>query len=184
MSNQQFEWQGVVLHAIPGHPGYAASEDGRIWSAWRFTGRPQLKQMIRKDAWKELKPDIRRIDGRRRFTLKAADGTYRRKYASHFILETFVGPRPDGMEACHNNGDCTNDSRDNLRWDTSKNNKADMAAHGTRPSGERHPNAKLTDRDVTVVLQRRREGETPSQIARQFGVTVQRVQQICKKGRR
>ena len=184
MPKQQFLWQGVTLYAIPGHPGYAASEDGRIWSAWRSTGRPQMKQVIREDAWKELKPEIRKVDGRGRFTLKAADGSYRRRYASHLILETFVGPRPDGMEACHNNGDCTNDSRHNLRWDTSKNNKADMATHGTRLAGERHPKAKLTDRDVTVVLQRRREGESLRQIARRFGVTAQRIHQICKKGRR
>jgi hypothetical protein len=177
-------WQGTLLYPIPGHPGYAVSEDGRVWSAWRSTGRPTYTQVIRHNFWKALKAQRRPQDGRRRFTVKAADGSYRRCYASHLVLETFVGPRPQGAEACHNDGDCTNDARDNLRWDTSVNNKADMAVHGTRLRGERHPRSKLTNRDIDVVLRCREAGEPFRKIAARFGVSPQRVYQICKKGKR
>lgn len=47
------------------------------------------------------------------------------------VLEAFVGPRPGGMQACHNDGDRRNNSLSNLRWDTCKANKADAIRHRT-----------------------------------------------------
>lgn len=49
----------------------------------------------------------------------------------HLVLETFVGPRPDGMVGCHNNGDKLNNHVDNLRWDTPGANNRDKRQHGT-----------------------------------------------------
>lgn len=46
------------------------------------------------------------------------------------MLEAFVGPCPDGMEACHGNGDRSDNRLDNLRWDTSGSNKYDIVKHG------------------------------------------------------
>lgn len=60
------------------------------------------------------------------------------------VLEAFVGPCPDGMEACHNDGDKLNNCLANLRWDTVKNNHHDKKIHGTHIFGERHSQAKLT----------------------------------------
>lgn len=42
------------------------------------------------------------------------------------ILETFVGPKPDGMEGCHYpDSDKSNNRLDNLRWDTHGENAKD-----------------------------------------------------------
>jgi hypothetical protein len=46
------------------------------------------------------------------------------------VLEAFVGPCPDGLEACHWDDDPTNNRLSNLRWDTSIANKRDMARNG------------------------------------------------------
>ncbi|AEK09646.1 HNH endonuclease [Mycobacterium phage Mozy] len=56
----------------------------------------------------------------------------RRKSLVHvLVLEAFVGPRPEGMNACHNNG-IPNDNRvENLRWDTPSENNRDLIRHGT-----------------------------------------------------
>lgn len=47
------------------------------------------------------------------------------------VLETFVGPCPEGMEACHKNGIRQDCRLTNLRWDTRKANHEDSVRHGT-----------------------------------------------------
>jgi hypothetical protein len=63
---------------------------------------------------------------------------------SHVILRTFVGPKPDGMEACHWDGNPKNNRLENLRWDTHKNNEADKIRHGTNNECGRNGSAKIT----------------------------------------
>ena len=55
-------------------------------------------------------------------------------YVHTLVLEHFVCPRPEGMEACHNDGNGMNNHIDNLRWDTHKNNMQDQLRHGTHVS--------------------------------------------------
>lgn len=47
------------------------------------------------------------------------------------VLEAFVGPRPENLEACHNDGDPSNNRPENLRWDTKSSNALDRQKHGT-----------------------------------------------------
>ncbi len=54
-------------------------------------------------------------------------------FAHRAVLLAFVGPCPEGMEACHNNGDPLDNRVENLRWDTRSNNTLDKVAHGTHP---------------------------------------------------
>ena len=54
------------------------------------------------------------------------------------VAETFIGPRPEGMEVCHNDGRKTNNHVDNIRYGTSSENKLDNVRHGT------HTNAAKT----------------------------------------
>jgi hypothetical protein len=42
------------------------------------------------------------------------------------VLETFVGPPPEGTEGCHNNGDKWDNRVENLRWDTHTANQREM----------------------------------------------------------
>jgi hypothetical protein len=53
------------------------------------------------------------------------------------VLETFVGPCPDGMECCHNNGDPADNRLENLRWDTLSSNAYDRVEHGVHNMARR-----------------------------------------------
>lgn len=50
------------------------------------------------------------------------------------VLSAFVGPCPEGMEGCHNDGDPTNNRLGNLRWDTHRANMQDRITHGRHNS--------------------------------------------------
>lgn len=53
------------------------------------------------------------------------------------VLQAFLGPCPEGMEGCHNDGDPSNNRLDNLRWDTRSENMLDKRIHGTHNMGRR-----------------------------------------------
>lgn len=52
------------------------------------------------------------------------------RYVHRLVLETFIGPCPDGHEGCHNNGNKYDNRLCNLRWDTHKNNIKDAVKAG------------------------------------------------------
>src|SRR5690242_12065184 len=87
------------------------------------------------------------------------------------VLESFVGPCPVGMEACHNNGNSKDNRLDNLRWDSKKNNALDKRSHGTLFNGERHHSAKLNPAKVSDICARfAAGGVTKTELAREHGV--------------
>lgn len=79
---------------------------------------------------KILKPQ-RHTGGYRKVTLWRG-GIEHQHLMQKLVLTAFVGPRPPGMQACHNDGDETNNALSNLRWDTPRANQADRIEHGTR----------------------------------------------------
>jgi hypothetical protein len=57
-------------------------------------------------------------------------GSSRTELVHHLVLETFVGPRPSGLEGCHWDDDSSNNAVDNLRWDTHGANMRDCVRNG------------------------------------------------------
>jgi hypothetical protein len=88
----------------------------------------------------------------------------------HLVLEAFKGPRPQGQECLHGDGDPTNNHIDNLRWGTRQENVDDAKRHGTRLMGERCSYAILKDADIPIIRQRCRI-ESPKAIAIDYGVS-------------
>lgn len=62
------------------------------------------------------------------------DGIPATKLAHRLVLETFVGPCPDGMETRHLDGDPANNKVNNLAWGTIEENRRDTVKHGNHPS--------------------------------------------------
>ncbi|MGI9293444.1 MAG: NUMOD4 motif-containing HNH endonuclease [Pseudomonadales bacterium] len=96
-------------------------------------------------------------------------------YVHILVLEAFVGPRPDGLVACHNDGDPSNNRANNLRWDTQSANQADSIKHGTH-AGNRFK--RLTDGEKAEIRRRKAEGQSSLVVAEKVGCcrhTVDRV---------
>ena len=121
-----------------------------------------------------LKPILKKGTGYVAVTIR---GKKREQIAIHtLVLEAFVGPRPAGYQACHENGKRDDPRLENLRWDTVKANHADRDRHGTTARGERAGAAKLTEKDVKEI---RMAQQNQPALARKFGVSqvlISRVQ--------
>lgn len=104
-------------------------------------------------------------------TLLDREGRQRRVSLHRLILETFQGAPAAGHEARHLDGDPHNNAATNLAWGTRSQNMRDKEAHGTATQGERHPMAKLSEREVIVIRRLHRIGIAPSAIIKRFGIS-------------
>jgi hypothetical protein len=111
---------------VVGYEGkYEVSDQGSVRSVDRYVdgGRGGRRRWL---TGRILRP----YTGGRYMTVQIGHGNT--KSVHHLVIEAFLGPRPDGMDACHNNGQSHDNRLENLRWDTPINNAADRRAHGTQ----------------------------------------------------
>lgn len=116
---------------IPGFPNYAVSRDGRVWS------NPRRRT---KGGW--VRPGL--VNGYFQIGLCTGDKRHPRihKFAHNIVLETFIGPRPKGMECRHLNGNKQDNRLENLCWGTHAENEKDKVRHGL---------TKLTEEKVKII---------------------------------
>lgn len=162
---------------IPDNSKYRVTRDGRVWSK-NTPGRGNKNKIPK--IWKMLKEQVRKKDKRVQYHIKN-NGTVKSFYVSRMVLELFVGPCPEGMEACHNDGDRTNNHVDNLRWDTHINNERDKVLHGTGTVGVQHPGAKLNESQVLEIRILAETDMPRSKIAAMFGIKVETVRKIRRR---
>lgn len=65
------------------------------------------------------------------------DGVAKTHGVHVLVMNSFIGPTPEGMEICHNDGDFRNNRLDNLRYDTHQANMMDSVEHNTHPFARR-----------------------------------------------
>ena len=171
-----------------GDPGNTAL-DNLDWTPWesmqgeewrsvdRYTGLYEVSDLGRVRSmktwgrWPSGRIIGRAMGGYRRVTLH--DGARKsERLVHHLVLEAFVGPCPEGMEASHRN-DVSDDNRlENLLWETHRENIARRTLNGRDTVGERHGNAKLTDSAVVEIRRLLRETLfRADEIGSRFGVT-------------
>ena len=168
------------MKPIPNFPNYQITKDGRVWSTPRTTPHGHN----RKGRW--IKSGIC-SNGYLGVVLHT--NSQKCSCSIHrLVLETYVGPCPLGMEACHNNGNRQDNLLGNLRWDTRSNNHQDAIRHGTHQSlhqkGEKAGQAKLTERNVRMIIYMYRTGLFVQwEIAKIYGIVQQEISRIVNRKR-
>lgn len=105
------------------------------------------------------------------------------RYVHRLVLNAFIGPAPQGFEACHSDGNPFNNALSNLRWDTHLANYRDSVRHGTNVPppihrGEAHPKAALSDAVVADLRKRGAAKGEYSRLGREYGVSPQTIRRI------
>lgn len=158
-----------------GYLGYDVATDGSIWSYWGPGGKHEGSLQITR---KPLSLNSK-IAGYPVVGLKTSKGKHRVVPVHLLVLAAFIGPRPDGMEACHRNGDRGDARLGNLRWGSRKSNHRDQYRHGTRIQGESHPGAKITEEDVRLLRYLRDvEKTTFRELGERFGIHLSTAHHI------
>jgi len=145
---------------VPEFDGYEASDQGRIRS-YRKRGGGRREIAI------PLKPSFARRTknyGIAYVCLRKDGKTYHCSVAS-LVLLTFIGPKPDGMEVCHEDSDSHNNRLDNLRYDSHQGNMQDW---------------KDKTRNKVAVIRRKHHRGTPfTTLAREYDLREVYIRRIC-----
>jgi len=130
-----------IWKLIPSQPGYEVSSHGQV----RSPRGTILKQTAMVSGHKQL-----------------SCGRESKRLVHHLVLEAFVGPRPEGQESRHRDGDSGNNKKWNLCWGTRSENNRDRTTHGQNL---------LTREQVKSAQERQKSGETGTTLAGEFGVS-------------
>jgi hypothetical protein len=161
----------VTYKEIPGFPGYRVGDDGTVW-----TRQPNAMGPVDETGeWRQLKGGIT-TGGYRQIGLWR-DGKKYFTSAHALVLSAFVGPRPEGMEVCHNNGVKLDNRLCNLRWGTRSENMADRLVQGWKP------NVRLSRSEVEEIREDYRRGVLRRVTAERLGICISTVSDI-RHGRR
>lgn len=114
------EANGQELYPMPGYTGYLITKDARVWSE-------------KSHKWLTLRVSTNGYTVVSLFT----DRGIRTVCIHRLLLETFVGPCPEGMECRHLDGNKQNNDLSNLVWGTRQANASDRMEQGTYRAGNR-----------------------------------------------
>lgn len=160
-----------VWKPVLGYEGrYEVSSLGRVRSLPLWINRPDGASYIHAGSDRVLAQTTAKR-GDRQVMLHKDNGRATRRVGV-LVCEAFHGPRPEGFYALHNDGNRANNMPTNLRWGTPQENSDDAVAHGAIAQGERHPKAKLTDRQVRELQDDWKTGRyTLAQLGEKYGIS-------------
>lgn len=164
-------WKGMLKFE-----GYQISNLGRVKSCRPANGIGPLKDIYRLVKSHKDHNNYDRIGLRK-------DGKQVKMFVHRLVLETFVGPCPDGMESRHMDGNKDRNILDNLEWGTPTENRHDRIRHGTHNRGENHGMSILAVEQVKEIKNLLDEGKLyERQIGEMFNVSRDVVSKI-KQGK-
>lgn len=87
------------------------------------------------------------------------------------VLLTFIGERPSGMYACHNNGISTDNRLVNLRWAPPKDNTSDAIEHGSFCQHQLNRSRNFTNGEISVIRSYLHHSKLNYKLAEFYGVS-------------
>jgi hypothetical protein len=152
-------WGVIEYRPILGFPDYFISNEGTVIS-------------MRNGKFNVMKYDVSPKGYFRVKILKAEKESFG-FHVHRLVLETFVGPCPDGMQTRHLDGNPSNNLVSNLAWGTALENCKDRIRHGNQfkippRRGEQNNTSKLTEQHVLTILT---SPETGRALAAKMNVT-------------
>lgn len=150
-----------VWKPITGFDGYEVSNMGNV--------RSLKRSVVRVLSPDEVKGNYLRVSLSR-------DGVVSRFFIHRLVMDAFIGPRPIDQWAAHNNGNPHDNRASNLRWATRTDNEMDKRIHGTAPTGQKNPCAKLSEDDARAI--RNAPTEPRKQLAETYRVSVSTIKKI------
>lgn len=169
---------------VPGYEGhYEVSDLGRVRSLDRVLPRRGGHSRTFFSRGRVLKPfNTEPDDTGYHAVYFSLGGAKKRTHVHSIVMRVFVGPRPEGYEVCHCDGNPLNNAVANLRYGTRQENRDDMIAHGTRKATAiACSKPRLTPEQVLDIFNS--WGEERCVIARRHGITIDHVGHI-RAGRR
>jgi hypothetical protein len=181
----QEEWKSEEWRSVDGYEGiYEVSDLGRLRRAYRGPKTQGRHRLIR--AYPNRNGYF--------FFRLSRKGTVTRRAAHSMVMLAFVGPRPDGLQVNHVDGDKGNNRLRNLEYVTRQENMRHAVRLGLierglqssairRPEcilrGESLPFSKLTDAQVREIKYRHAyEGVSQMELGRQYGVAANTINAI------
>lgn len=142
---------------------YFATEEGEIISSYQ---NRDLAESLDKDGYS-------------RPSLVSADGRRIRVHRHRLILATFNPIEGwESLEVNHKDGNKLNNKLENLEWCTTKENIHHAMEMGLKRHGEQHGSATMTEETAILILERHKNGEKVSHIARELGIGRQAVSHL------
>lgn len=148
-----------IWKPIPGYSYYEVSSLGMVRSYRRFG--PSLKR--------RESPKVLKLHKEKRGYLYCGlvdDAEQHKSEKVHKLVAlAFLGPRPEGLEICHNDGNKTNNVPANLRYDTHLANMRDAIQVGALPSQALMPSGAKQIRELYT------KGTPPEELAKKYNVS-------------
>jgi hypothetical protein len=102
-------------------------------------------------------------------------------YVHRLVCAAFHGPPPSiDHEAAHQDGLRGNNREDNLRWETTTENRADEIRRGVRPAGELHNRTVYPDVLIDEVRRLYVGGVSKHELSRRFGISRRHIGRIVE----
>lgn len=149
------------VRPVPGYPGYSVTTRGEVFGK-------------RSDTTAGLTQEEGR-QGHCRVTMhrEGSPRSGEREFVHRLVLAAFVRPPVPGEQACHRNGDPTDNRLSNLYWGTQADNWRDRRSHGNGRSYH-----KLSVEDVAEIRRRYGAGESAYRIAQDYPVSDTQIRNV------